>query len=266
MESRGITLAVVMDARDGSAKRALEYVAPDKDTYIEGREGTPFKIVIENRSGRRVAVIPSVDGLSVMDGRKASDASGGYVLEPNGRVEVPGWSRGSEKVARFEFSGLKDGQDATYVALSGGDLEHKGVIGVTVLEERRRRVDPMKGGLAFRSMGLSASQAGRVTLSASSASASSATMRSPSIHEDTSFADDAPEQTLGTAYGEEAEFRTVRSDFVRGEMLTRLALFYDDERGLKRRGIDTKRPIKAKPNPFPGNDAGCPPPPGWSAR
>lgn len=269
MESRGITLAVVMDARDGSAKRALEYVAPDRDTYIEGREGTPFKIVIENRSGRRVAVIPSVDGLSVMDGRKASDASGGYVLEPYGRVEVPGWSRGSEKVARFEFSGLKDGQDASYVALSGGDVEHKGVIGLTVLEEKRRRIDPMKGGSAFRGMG--SKGMGSMSLSASSAmpmsaSASSATMRAPSTHEDTSFAAEGPEQTLGTGYGEEADFRTVRSDFVRGDLLTRLALFYDDERGLKRRGIDIRRPVKAKPNPFPGNDVGCPPPPGWNAH
>lgn len=272
MESRGITLAVVMDARDGSDRTAREYVAPDKDTYIEGREGTAFRIVVQNRTGRRVAVIPSVDGLSVMDGKKASDSSGGFVLEAHGRIEIPGWQRGSGKAARFEFAGMKDGQDASYVARIGGDVEHKGVIGLTVLEERRRPREPMKSALLarkgspFRGMSLEARGSEGVTLSASSASASSSASSGiwGSQHEDTSLLDEGPEQTLGTGYGREVDFRTVKSDFVRGELLTRIALFYDDERGLKRRGIDTKRPVRAKPNPFPGNDEGCPAPAGWS--
>lgn len=273
MESRGITLAVVMDARDGSGRTVHEYVAPDKDTYIEGREGTAFRLVVQNRTGRRVAVIPSVDGLSVMDGKKASDSSGGFVLEAHERIEIPGWQRGSGKAARFEFAGMKDGKDASYVARIGGDVEHKGVIGLTVLEERRRPREPMKSALLarkgspFRGMSLEASGSERVTLSASSASASSASSSGiwGSQHEDTSLRDEGAEQTLGTGYGKEVDFRTVRSDFVRGELLTRIALFYDDERGLKRRGIDVRRPVRAKPNPFPGNDEGCPAPAGWSA-
>lgn len=265
MESKSIVMSVVMDGREGSKNPAREYAASDGDTYIEGREGTAFVIRVQNRSGRRVAVIPSVDGLSVMDGTKASDASGGYVLDAHATLDIPGWKRGPDKVASFEFAGMKDGKDSSYVAQIGGDVEHKGVIGLTVFEERRRPREHMKGGGGvFRGMAHGASAQNAMPFSLSASSASSPMWSSPE-HENTSLSDDAPEQTLGTGYGAEADFRTVTSDFRRGEFLTRMALFYDDERGLKRRGIDVKRPLRAKPNPFPGNQT-CPPPPGWTPR
>lgn len=270
MDSRGITLSVVMDGRDGSAT-AREYAASDGDTYIEGREGSAFRILVRNRTGGRVCVLPSVDGLSVMDGSPAGDSSGGYVLEAGGRVEIPGWRRGKDAVARFEFSDVKDGVDGSYVAKLGGEAAHKGVIGLTVVAERPR-VRPARpyrtDEIDFLDR-IGERRKGRMTLSASSSSlsASSATsgmsgvLRS-SAHEDTSSLE-ASAQSLGTAYGREERFETSRSDFVRGDVMFRMALFYDDERGLKRRGIDVRRPLRAKPNPFPANETGCPAPAGW---
>ncbi len=266
MQTKGIALSVVVDGHDETGVTAREYVAPDGDVYIEGRDGRPYTIVVENRNPHRVCVVLSVDGLSVMDGRRAGSRSRGYVVDPHSTLRVPGWLRDDRKVARFEFADMRGGSDPSYVALMGGDLEHKGVIGATVFEEMRRPVPRRPSKSAFEGFaGLSASSSMRSSATLSCSSARTPLSLRSSSHEDTAFRSEAEEQ-MGTGYGREQDFATrACRDFVRGAELTRLSLFYDQERGLKRRGIDVRRPVSRKPNPFPADMDGCPAPSGWKA-
>lgn len=85
----------------------------------------------------------------------------------------------------------------------------------------------------------------------------------------TDYSYSAPvEQTLGTAFGERTEFKTTSVDFQRGDMVVMMALYYDDARGLRKRGIVLERPSRTKvknhrPDAFPGMGTGCAVPPGW---
>jgi hypothetical protein len=73
------------------------------------------------------------------------------------------------------------------------------------------------------------------------------------------------EQALGTGYGKEVSFKTENVDWNRGDLLTTIAIYYDDLRGLKSRGIVVPRnqpQPKTKPLAFPA-DVGCKAPPNW---
>lgn len=76
----------------------------------------------------------------------------------------------------------------------------------------------------------------------------------------------APQQNLGTAFGECQGFQTQTVSFARGDMQAMIVLYYDDARGLKARGISLARTKKERqqvaPNAFPGL-TGCTPPAGW---
>lgn len=75
------------------------------------------------------------------------------------------------------------------------------------------------------------------------------------------------EQSLGTAFGDAANFKTTTVEFTRGDMLAKMVIYYDEARGLKARGIQMTRPSKQKyqeqPNAFPAMQTGCVPPVGW---
>ena len=76
--------------------------------FIEGRKGSEFTIRVHNHSSRRAVAVISVDGLSVMDGKTASTDGVGYILEPHGFTDVPGWRLDDDEVARFFFSSLPE--------------------------------------------------------------------------------------------------------------------------------------------------------------
>src|SRR5438270_10763894 len=85
------------------------------NTYIEGRRGSTYTLEYTNPTNRRVLIVPSVDGLSVMDGKPASDKSRGYVVDAWGTVAIPGWRIDDNSVAQFEFRPASDRDSPTYV-------------------------------------------------------------------------------------------------------------------------------------------------------
>jgi hypothetical protein len=247
MLSGSMSLAVVIHGPKG-AHEAREYLSPvDHDTYVEGREGSSFTLRIRNGSHRRVLAVPSVDGLSVLDGKPAGSSSPGYVLDPWQTLEVVGWKVDGDTAARFFFAGSSPESDGSYVAAIGGDIANKGVIGaIFFAEERSERPMPVFRGRQRGSM-----------LMASSASVSKGVMRSMPLSAE------AQSQTLGAGFGEATGFRTRTVSFRRGSRIAGVSLRYDDARGLKRRGIDVSRPSSGRPSAFPADDRGCAPPPGW---
>lgn len=239
-----------------NSHNAREYSSPmDLQTYIEGREGSEFTIRITNRNSFRVLAIPSLDGLSILDGKPAGSNSSGYILEANQVLDIPGWKVDNTTAAKFFFSGIKNNTDESYVAQSGNDTANKGVIGLMVFNEKPQYQNMMKGIVASAPMGAA-------TLFSSPMRAfgmdSSPLLCASSVTPTMDSADSA----LGTGFGQATDFSTTKSTFERNDLLCLMVMYYKDARGLKKVGIDVSKPI-ARPSAFPA-DNGCAPPSGWA--
>jgi hypothetical protein len=140
---------VTVELRDESG-RLLPGLEADGRWFVIGEQGRRYSIVVRNRTGVRIEVLLSVDGLDVIDGRAASFKKRGYVLRPYEKLEVEGFRRSSAAVAAFRFSSVRD----SYANRRHGDTRNVGVIGVAVFHEygtdpgadgeaeRRLRADP----------------------------------------------------------------------------------------------------------------------------
>ena len=104
--------------------------------FVIGNDGSPYSLVVKNRSRSRLEIVLSVDGLDVMDGKSASVKKRGYIVYPGKTLEVKGFRSGYDRVARFEFSSVS----GSYANLRHGTTRNVGVIGMAVFTEKG--VDP----------------------------------------------------------------------------------------------------------------------------
>ncbi|MEY2485296.1 MAG: hypothetical protein QOH39_944 [Verrucomicrobiota bacterium] len=100
--------------------------------FVVGEEGRRYSIVVQNRIDLRLEVVLSVDGLDVLDGRKASLKKRGYVIAPHSQLVVEGFRQSTETVAAFRFSSVRE----SYAHEKYGDTRNVGVIGVAIFNER----------------------------------------------------------------------------------------------------------------------------------
>jgi hypothetical protein len=280
---------VINAAKDHSAR---EFVSPmDRQTYIEGRDGSNFSIRLHNKNAFRVLAIPSVDGVSILDGEPAGEQSPGYILDAQQTLDIPGWVVDGDTAAKFFFASTKsDGTDSSYVAQSGGDTANKGVIGLMVFREKytppaftggfhkgilrnaNSRSYSFNGSntlLGSRSM--MAPTPGLYNMTTSCAADSVADSADAANWVATASAgisfdsvEPEPETQLGTGFGEATSFTTKKVDFDRGDLLCVMVIYYKDARGLKKVGIDVSQPIRRSPSAFPADKRGCKPPVGWN--
>lgn len=232
-----------------------EYKHTDGLTYIEGRPGSKYVISIRNDSAERVCAIPAVDGLSVLDGNEAGLNSPGYIIDPFGTVDIPGWTLNQSEVASFEFGTV--GQ--SYKVQSGRGASNVGVIGLMIFREK---IHPAH---TLRRVQLTASSydGGTVKGGWYGTGAESATM--------SATADSCAQsvgQEMGTGFGEAQTFNTSKVSFTKRDPNfpdALIALYYDSARGLEKRGINVAHKGAGAANPFPGygSTVGCAPPPGW---
>lgn len=194
-----------------------------------------YEIELYNDSAFRVEAVVSVDGLSIMNGDKASTNDRGYILNPFQRTSIPGWRRDSGEVAKFVFGD----KDESYSAMIGKGTKNTSVIGVAVFAEMKpdwslhatvpRKSSPRGGGV--RGM---------------SASIGTSYNASPD---------------LGTGYGEAATFHTTTVSFMRANQSPdqTIVLRYGVKEKLVEWGVPVDETVS--PNPFPAD--GCPAPAGW---
>lgn len=101
--------------------------------FVEGRKGSQFELEFKNNTGKRVLAVPSVDGLSIMDGKPATGDSMGYVVPAHGSVRIPGWRLDASGVASFIF----EDKDRSYARTSRASSSARaGVVGVLVFQEK----------------------------------------------------------------------------------------------------------------------------------
>jgi hypothetical protein len=103
--------------------------------HVEGSEGQRYSLLVRNRTGQRVEVVASVDGLDVVDGRRASLAKRGYLVDRYATLTIDGFRRNHREVAAFRFGSVAD----SYAARTGSD-RNVGVICFAFFDERGARV------------------------------------------------------------------------------------------------------------------------------
>jgi hypothetical protein len=122
----GITVAL-----QDQGGRVLPGRMADGCTYVAGRAGDRYAIVVRNHTGGRYEVVVTVDGLDVIDGRPGSISRRGYLIQPHGSLVIDGFRRSDSTVAAFRFGRVSD----SYAARTSGD-RNVGVIGFAFFSER----------------------------------------------------------------------------------------------------------------------------------
>ena len=248
-------------------------------TFIEGRKGSEFQVEFKNNTNGRVLVVPSVDGLSTLDGQLATPDSKGYVVGPWATLTVPGWTVDGQSVANFLFND----KEKSYAAYSSQGTTNAGVIGVLVFAEKVTYVAPapiirqapywpksptiypnhpwdIRPTVTYGNAGAEGQMRNAASMSVKKSSLSAeASATSASADSESPFG-------LGTGWGQKAEFKTTQTTFDKGALAAQLVIYYDTRKNLEKRGIEVvKRNTAALdelPQAFP--TIGCKPPPGWN--
>lgn len=239
-------------------------------TYVLGKLNERYLVRVQNRTGRRVEAVVSVDGRDVIDGRNATWEKRGYLIEPHGEVTILGYRLDENSVAAFRFSSVSRSYSSRM-----GDARDVGVVGAALFPERRPRYAPPPPILheesgrsppAPESLQRSAPRDWNAAPAPAEAPASGALADSRR----------AERRGLGTEFAEEHTSRVEQVYFERetAKPGAVVALRYDDRQGLLALGIDvdgllssscSDRTLRQEANPFRRNSF-AEPPPGWSTQ
>jgi len=120
------------------------YAAPDGSGrfYVEAWRGARYAVRLANRTGERLGVLLTVDGLNAISGERSfagpRPLGRMYVLYPWDDTLVQGWRTSLEEVRQFTFVD----EERSYAARSGKANARLGWIEVEVFRERRAVVRP----------------------------------------------------------------------------------------------------------------------------
>lgn len=228
--------------------------------YVEGRKGTNFSIKVRNNSNQRVLFVPSVDGLSVIDGKSASFESSGYIVKPWSSAVIDGWRVSDSEVSQFFFTNPGE----SYSSRSRGGEANLGVIGVAVFKEKVQEYKP--GIFSYHTTEYTyttGDKIRKITTSNVPGTIQNSGYGVASL--DTGYINDvssnSQEPGLGTGWGGAKQSEVVYVSFEQEESPTQvMSLFYDTKENLKNIGVDlTREKVQiSQRNPFPGRY--CEPP------
>lgn len=125
---RGGTVTVTVTDDDGDALPAFDVGGR---SFVTGKVGQRYRIVLANHSDQRVECVATVDGLDVVNGRPGSFAHRGYLLQPFATMAIDGFRQSQDAVATFRFGAVADSYAAQV-----GSARNVGVIGVAFFHER----------------------------------------------------------------------------------------------------------------------------------
>jgi hypothetical protein len=121
----GLSIALI----DESGNALPGFAAPGR-SYVVGRAGQRYNIVVSNHTAGRYELVASVDGLDVIDGRPAAYGKRGYIVPPHGSLTIDGFRTSGDTVAAFRFGAVRD----SYAARTGSD-RNVGVVGFAFFAE-----------------------------------------------------------------------------------------------------------------------------------
>jgi hypothetical protein len=224
---------VGVDIVDRSQNELLPVYQQRGTAWVAGRPGSSYAVRLSNRSGARVMVVLSVDGINAVTGETAGLGQVGYVLMSGQSTEITGWRKSLTEAAAFYFTALPD----SYAARTDRP-DNVGVIGVAVFRERQREPE-----VSRRSSDSAEPSVAQNADRARGAAESSAPAPSPSAA-----------KALGTGHGEREYMPTSHTHFERASdrpnELVRLR--YDSHERLLASGVIRSRRAPWWPEPFPG--------------
>jgi hypothetical protein len=254
MQHGNYSVSVVVAGRNTDTFRpAFEYNHTDDKTYIEGRDGSKFKLNFKNHSAKRVLAVTSVDGLSVMNGQPAGQDKQGYIVPAFGTLEIDGWRLNDRETAAFVFGDKGE----SYGALSGAGTANSGVIGIMVYEEKvpeihLRSIRPFNTSPMLGSRGLTK---GIATKGGGTDWLEAEQTRGGNFD-------------MGTGFGAKQDSSVRRVSFEsKDDPSAMVVMYYASRKALEARGIKLIEAAvpTAQPNPFPAY-TGCKPPAGWTGK
>ena len=232
-------------------------------SYVAGRPGDRYAVRLSNRSGARVLVVLSVDGVNAVSGETASTGQTGYVLGPWASAEITGWRKSYSEAAAFYFTALPD----SYAARTDRP-DNVGVIGAAVFRERvqqpvqrpfeaqppvaSNRLDRDERQEPERRAAQAAGSTGAAADASSERSATAPAASPPPMRERDSFAKKA--EKLGTGHGEREYSPTTQTSFERASSQPAeiVQVRYDSYANLVASGVIGRPRPPVFPEPFPG--------------
>ena len=230
---------VDVDIVDRSQNELLPVYQQRGTAWVAGRPGSRYAVRLSNRSGARVMVVLSVDGVNAVTGETAGLGQVGYVLMPGQSTEITGWRKSLTEAAAFYFTALPD----SYAARTDRP-DNVGVIGAAVFRERERVPEVSRRSYDSAEPGL-AQNADRARGAAeSSASPAPAAKAAGSLRD----------ERLGTGHGEREYMPTSQTSFERASDRPNevVRLRYDSHERLLASGVIRPRRAPWVPEPFPG--------------
>ena len=232
--------------------------------YIEGKEKSHFSLRMKNNSSHRVLFVPTVDGLSIMNGKEASFKSNGYIVNSYDSLTIDGWRTSDDKVAQFFFSSPKESYGVKMG--KGGNL---GVIGCAVFKEKEHIIEkivekivpypvypylPYHPCLLHNSWNTLNSYVGvsGITSLNQTTSYVAATSYPGAINSTPTSAG------LGTGFGQDKYSPVVTVDFDKESSPTEVfSIYYNTRENLESLGIEFRKPVYASPSAFPEESGYC---------
>jgi hypothetical protein len=242
-------------------------------TYVEGRRGQNFTLKFRNNTCNRVLIVPSVDGICTVDGKPATVQSRGYVVAGYSTTEIKGWKTSLEDTAEFLFTDKGRG----YAGQVTSDV-NSGAIGILVLAEKIKPmsfyfqpppehhhhyhyhhyhppvyIQPAPIWPVWPGYPIITCSAGEPRYGTSAGSSSVSVMMCNTAVDNASGAVNGiemPDFNLGTGFGKQIVDRVSEVEFERDGQLALMEIFYSDEPGLLKAGVQLKKEtVVSKPFP-----------------
>ena len=222
-------------------------------SWVAGRPGSRYAVRLTNRSGTRVLVVLSIDGVNAVSGETAATGQTGYVLAPYQSTEITGWRKSLTESAAFYFTALPD----SYAARTDRP-DNVGVIGAAVFREKQREVvrAPQQPPPVLRGDVNQDSQPGRMPETESSMRAAPSAAPAPESKAAGAARDERADrlERLGTGHGEREYAPTTHTTFDRASDRPNevVRIRYDSHDNLIALGvIRPRRATPVAPDPFP---------------
>jgi hypothetical protein len=247
-----LDLAIV--DRDSGA--TLPTYADHGKMYVAGTPGHRYSVRMSNRSGGRVLVVLSVDGVNAVSGQTANPDQTGYVLDAWESTEVSGWRKNLDEVAQFNFTALPN----SYAARTGRPA-NVGVIGVAVFTERapvwREREKVARDAAPAPEIPAPSSTAPSAPAQRAEAPRETASNAAAGASRPMAAQADAvakSEERLGTGHGAREFAHVDTTTFERSSRAPAetTSIWYDSYANLVAQGIIQRPLVRHEPQPFPG--------------
>lgn len=214
-------------------KPAHQY-ASGGSVYVEGKKGATFALELKNNTASRVLFVPSIDGLSALDGKSQANThdDSGYAVGPFSSYRVEGWRTSLDTVRKFEFANKGEGK--TYAEQMTGKAESCGVVSVRVIKEKPFIIQNETTWINVNDSIL--------TINAGSVEVSNISTLVSAVNTSATL-------DLGTRFGDESESRVRKVDFERGEIGGDFTIYYASRSGLQAMGIKVL-PVAVANNEF----------------